>query len=118
MNYNNRKTRGSESSFSGRMQSFRFFLNVISMKNFIKLSSKSGGVFYINTSSIIAVKSVSGTSTQILLNGDCEINNTVYKVRTVGDTQYIDSMTNLTNSLLIEKPIEEVVSMIEKAQEE
>lgn len=88
------------------------------MKNFIKFSSKSGGIFYINTSSIIAVHAISDTSTQILLNGDCSIKNTEYKVRTVGDTQYIDSKTDLTNSLLIRKPIDEVVSMIEKAQEE
>ncbi len=88
------------------------------MKNFIKLSSESGGVFYINTLSIIAVNAISSTSTQILLNGDFSIKNTEYKIRTVGDTQYIDSKTNLTNSLLIRKPIDEVVSMIEKAQEE
>lgn len=88
------------------------------MKNFIKLSSESGGVFYINTLSIITVNAISDNSTQILLNGDCSIKNTEYKVRTVGDTQYIDSKTNLTNSLLIRKPIDEIVSMIEKAQEE
>lgn len=88
------------------------------MKNFIKLSSKSGGVSYINTLSIIAITAISNTVTQILLNGDCSTKNTEYKVRMVGDMQYINSKTNLTNSLLIEKPIEEVVSMIEKAQEE
>lgn len=88
------------------------------MKNFIKLVSKSGGVFYINTSSIIAINAISNTSTQLLLNGDCSTKNTEYKVRTVGDTQHIDSKSNLTNSLLIDKPIEEVVLMIEKAQEE